>query len=75
MQLATLLAGRGYTFIASDYYRPLPPIFANGSMVRPGCPEGKILATSAALIKTWLDYVQEKGAKEDAVLLVSLRLS
>jgi len=68
LQLATLLAGRGYTFIASYYYRPLPPIFANGSMVRPGCPEGKILATSAALIKTWLDYVQEKGAKEDAVL-------
>lgn len=66
-QVASLLAARGYTFIASDYHRKVPDFLPQPFRNR-RCPEKGPLLTSAALIRTWLDYVEGKGAKDDPVL-------
>eukprot|EP00775_Hariotina_reticulata_P012823 gene12823-12950_t len=63
-QIAGLLNGRGYTFIASDYYQPLPPLLqvALANSTRPraaSCPNNKILASTSALLKDFLDYAQQ----------------
>lgn len=58
---ATLLAQRGYTFVASDYYQQLPPTFPQAPLPSI-CPRGQILAASAALISTFLSYANTSKA-------------
>jgi len=64
LQIARLLNSRGYTFVASDYYQPLPPLLqqalGNNTQSRPAsCPDNKWLAPTSALLKDFLDYAQQ----------------
>jgi dienelactone hydrolase len=59
--LASHLSARGYTFVASDYYRKLPAGIP-GPTLPAFCPKGMMLATSAALIRTLLNHTDTADA-------------
>lgn len=62
--LATLLANKGYVIVLSDYYHPLPPSIPGPNLTE-ACPKGAILAASAALISTLLDYAMSTESLSD----------
>jgi hypothetical protein len=80
LQLAAHLALRGYTFVGSDLYQPLPPAMAAAfarlrHVPRGKCPPGKILKASAGLIPNFLSWALNStlpavqvGAAQDALL-------
>lgn len=66
LQLASHLAARGYTFVGSNLYQPLPPFlaaaFASSKRVpRGNCPSGRFLAASASLIPTFLEWARNSS--------------
>lgn len=73
-QIARQLASKGFTFVASDLYQPLPAalkqaLTASGYSPPPSCPRDKILSPTAALLQTFLQHVQ--SAKDAGDLQVT----